>query len=46
MIKSQKNFLKCSDSKCRHIVSNEELKEAKNQHINNSHKICKKKNGF
>jgi len=42
MIKSQKFFKKCIDLKCRDIVSKEELEKTKNQHINNSHKKCKK----
>ena len=42
MIKSQKLFLKCSELKCRDIVSKEELEKTKNQHISNSNKKCKK----
>tara|TARA_Y100000389_G_C17259944_1_gene412487 strand:- start:424 stop:738 length:315 start_codon:yes stop_codon:yes gene_type:complete len=37
-----KAYQKCSDSKCKDVVSKKELKEAKNQHIDDSHKDCKK----
>jgi len=37
-----KVYQKCSDLKCKDVVSKKELEEAKNQHLDDSNKECKK----
>lgn len=37
-----KVYQKCSDLKCKDVVSKKELEEAKDQHLDDSHKACKK----
>ena len=37
-----KVYQKCSDLKCKDVVSKKELEEAKDQHLDDSNKACKK----
>ena len=37
-----KLYQKCSDLKCKDVVSKKELEEAKDKHLDDSHKACKK----